>query len=411
MLNYSDLRVVTDCEVCGNRALPSVLHLGLHPLCDDLVSVSSVQQCAEYPIELLWCDQCFTVHQKFQIPKSTLFPDSYHYRARFTQNVLAGMSDLAESCERKLGSLEGKLVLDIGCNDGSLLNTFRAKGSDTFGIEPTHAYLDAANAGHKITHSFFTKELAKSIASSHGNPHIVTFTNVFAHIENLPQLLESLKPLLGPETVIVIENHYLGSILDKGQFDSFYHEHPRTYSLRSFLYIARSLGLEILDIDFPERYGGNIRVFMGRDTQILKSADSLQTNSHLSYESEFGTRLRDLGERIKPWKEAKTADIHSLVANYGPLSAKSFPGRAAILMKILRLTEREIQCVYERPGSMKIGHYVPGTRIPIVSDNQMSLDLPIILNLAWHISEEVRSYLRDQGFRGKIIDIYSPSEL
>ena len=62
--------------------------------------------------------------------------------------------------------------------------------------------------------------------------------------------------------MIVIENHYLGSVLEKNQFDTFYHEHPRTYSLQSFNYISKLLGLSITKVKFPKRYGGNIRIFL-----------------------------------------------------------------------------------------------------------------------------------------------------
>ena len=66
-----------------------------------------------------------------------------------------------------------------------------------------------------------------------------------------------------PSTMLVIENYYLGAVLEHRQFDTFYYEHPRTYSLNSFRYIAKSLGVELQGVEFPERYGGNIRVFLG----------------------------------------------------------------------------------------------------------------------------------------------------
>jgi len=82
----------------------------------------------------------------------------------------------------------------------------------------------------------------------------------------------------------------------------------------------------------------------------------------------------------------------------------------AILIKLLNLDRKSISAVYEKPGALKIGHYVPGTNIPIQSDEKM-LDMspPVILNLAWHISKEIKDYLVGQGFNGEIIDIYSPN--
>jgi hypothetical protein len=102
-----------------------------------------------------------------------------------------------------------------------------------------------------------------------------------------------------------------------------------------------------------------------------------------------------------------------LVRNYGKLRAKAFPGRAAILVKLLDLDENAISAVYEKPGSLKIGNYLPGTRIPIRSDDELlSLEdqtLPV-LNLAWHIPREIRGYLAAHGYRGEIVDVLSASD-
>ena len=91
-----------------------------------------------------------------------------------------------------------------------------------------------------------------------------------------------------------------------------------------------------------------------------------------------------------------------------PLVAKAYPGRAAILINILGLDENILKCIYEKPGSKKIDHYVPGTKIPIVSDEHLFKDikeLKVILNLAWHIPNEIERYLREKGFKGKLINI------
>ncbi|MEK6882641.1 MAG: methyltransferase domain-containing protein, partial [Nanoarchaeota archaeon] len=225
---------INKCEVCDSEVLKPVLDLGLHPMCDDLIKVGDERENKEYPIEILYCGECATAHQKYQIPKEELFPSDYHYRARFTKDVLSGMEALVEDIETKYGSLKGKNVLDIGCNDGSLLDFFKAKGAVTIGVEPTDAYKDAIKKGHTVHNGYFND----IIAGAMGKPDFITFTNVFAHIEDLNGLLENLKLLMKEDTVLIIENHYLGAVIEKNQFDTFYHEHPRTYSLTSFAHIA-----------------------------------------------------------------------------------------------------------------------------------------------------------------------------
>lgn len=395
------------CEVCTNSQLGLAIELGNHPMCDDLVTVGDSRICKEYPIEILYCSSCQTAHQRFQIPKQDLFPKTYHYRSRFTADVLKGMAALVGATEQHVGSLADKLVIDIGCNDGSLLDFFRKQGANTIGIEPTDAYKDSLNKGHAIINGFFSLHTALDIKKTYGTPDVITFTNVFAHIENLPEVIEALKLLISPSTMLVIENHYLGSVLDLNQFDTFYHEHPRSYSLTSFNYIAKNLGVEIKAVEFPSRYGGNIRVFMG-GANLPDVLDMRDIKTRLEKEVEFGSRMRALNNWIERWQSETKAKINDLVSVHGRLSAKAFPGRAAILVKLLGLDHDIIESVYEKPGSMKIGHYVPGTRIPIESDEKLFAEIEtkkIILNLAWHIPDEIAEYLRENKFRGTIVNV------
>ncbi len=406
------LHEISDCEVCGNRVLVPVLDLGLHPMCDDLIRNGDSRVCEEYPIEILYCEDCCTAHQRFQIPKRVLFPREYHYRARFTGDVLKGMESLVASYVEKFGSLSGKTVLDIGCNDGSLLGFFRNHGAITIGVEPTGAASDAEGKGHCIVNDYFTEALAEELLIEHGKPDVITFTNVFAHIEDLRGLIRALAKLVGKNTVLVIENHYLGSVLSGMQFDTFYHEHPRTYSLNSFAIISRKLGMDLINCEFPSRYGGNIRVFIA-DATSKHAGIGGNLTARLEQEKEFSRLFSAQRNNILRWHNKKSSVIYKLVSQYGKLRAKAFPGRAAILVKLLGLDETSISAVYEKPGSLKLGNYIPGTKIPIFSDTDLfaesNKDLPI-LNFAWHIADEIAVYLRDAGYKGEIVNILERSD-
>jgi SAM-dependent methyltransferase len=346
------------------------------------------------------------------VPKKDLFPSTYHYRSRFTADVLNGMKGLVESCSDRFGGLVDKKVLDIGCNDGSLLDFFREQGAHTIGIEPTCAYLDAEEKGHITYNAFLSEKLADAIVKQHGEPDFITFTNVFAHIEDLQEVLRSVKKLMSGDTVIIIENHYLGSVLDGNQFDTFYHEHPRTYSYSSFVQMASTLGTQISGVEFPSRYGGNIRALLGNSLHVVNTG-TVDLNGLSVRESKFFDNFSLLRKNIESWLVGKRIFLQQQFEQHGKLRAKAFPGRAAILVKLLGLDENLISAVYEKPGSLKIGHYVPGTRIPIYSDNELfsvsDKTLPL-LNLAWHIPAEIQNYIPDNGYTGQIIDILTTED-
>lgn len=386
------------CEVCGSTFGGIVLDLGSHPLCDDLTAIGSQVVAEEFPQRISLCEECLTAHQTVPVRKEILFKPTYHYRASLTRDVLDGMTELAQDLRAVFSEpKKSALVLDIGCNDGSLLGIFKNLYScTTVGVDPTGAILEA---GDKVDHKYndyFGSEISEAILDNHGNPDLITFTNVFAHIEDLPNLLENLKLLIGPTTTLVIENHYLGSILKSNQFDTFYHEHPRTYSLKSFKFIARTLGMIISDVKFPARYGGNIRVTMS------KEAHAADVEIYENNEKQFVSQFIEMQNVYDKWKINSRTMLDSL-SKQGNFYGKALPGRAVMLINSLGIDERNMPVLFEQPASPKVGNYVPGTKIEIVSDDLISeLSPGVLIIWSWHIVEEIVKYLDALGYKGEI---------
>ncbi len=394
------------CEICDQKKLPTVLNLGNHPLCDDLIKTGSKKKNKIYKIEIIFCKKCLTAYQKYQVPKKKLFPRNYHYRSKFTKDVISGMKEVLNKSKNLCKSLNKKVILDIGCNDGSLLDFYKKAGSITVGVEPTNAADEAKRKGHDIYKAYIDNKTVNKIKKKYKKIDIITFTNVFAHVENLRLLIKNLKNLISNETFLIIENHYLGSVIKRRQFDTFYHEHPRTYSLQSFIKISRLLNSNLIHYSFPKRYGGNIRVIYSRKVKYSKKKISIKK------EKTFYNDLKKMKKFIDKWKNNKIRVLNKLVNHYGPLPAKGFPGRAAILIRILKLNKNHISAVYEKDKSIKIGNYVPGTKIPIVSDKYLkniNKKLPII-NLAWHIDKEIKYYLKKNKIYNKVFDILNPRD-
>jgi SAM-dependent methyltransferase len=399
--NQSDnaVKIIHSCEVCDGKSLKSLLNLKEQPMCDDLIPITSNQKAKKFPLEIKFCENCLTAHQTHQIKREILFPKQYHYRASLTQDVILGMQELVESIEHQYGSLDKKLVLDIGCNDGSLLKIFNSKGSKATGIEPTNAYKDVRHPRIEILNTYFDSSSTDEYINRFGQPDLITFTNVFAHIDDLNLVIDNLKKLCKETTLIVIENHYLGSVLQYHQFDTFYHEHPRTYSFKSFEYIASRLNMNIVNCEFPERYNGNIRVYFSRKKLLQKI--------NIIDESDFYGQMQNMQSNIDSRIEKVRSSLDKLIKKHGPLHAKAFPGRASIIINYLNLNSSHIQATYERSNSPKINHFIPGTDIPILDETILFKKNPsIILNLAWHIHDEISDYMSKFSPSSKIVKIW-----
>ena len=117
------------CEICNKKNLPTALYLGKHPLCDELIKIGSSKKNQTYKIEIIFCKKCVTAYQKYQIPKKKLFPKNYHYRSKFTKDVTKGMKNLLNESKKIKSGLKNKIILDVGCNDGSLLDLYKNEES------------------------------------------------------------------------------------------------------------------------------------------------------------------------------------------------------------------------------------------------------------------------------------------
>ena len=181
--------------------------------------------------------------------------DSYY-------DVLKGMSELVDSCENRFGKMSGKKVLDISCHDGELLNIFKKKGAVAIGCGSKSKCPNVDMEDIMLLNEDISEQVVDKIASLYGKMDFITTT---AYVEDIHLCFERIKKIIGSQTVVVIENHYLEPIdprLDDKQFDIFYDEFPKTYRYESFSKIADICYAKFIDIEFPAHFIGNIRVFL-----------------------------------------------------------------------------------------------------------------------------------------------------
>ena len=177
-----------NCEICNTKIYKNLINLGNQPIPDNLSSSLKLSiKKRKFKTKVIYCHKCITAYQTKIIKKEDLYTKKYTYRARNTKDVINGLKNLSKEIKRYTNKKKEYKILDIGCNDGTLLNFFKEKKFKTFGIEPTDAYKDCQKK-HQILNFFFEKQSAEKFKKKYGKPDVIIFTNVFAHIENLKKL-------------------------------------------------------------------------------------------------------------------------------------------------------------------------------------------------------------------------------
>jgi hypothetical protein len=393
------------CQVCGHAPLETVLSLGYMPPVNQMVLIGEVpRQLPWFPTTLLHCHKCELVQLGLAVDPVIIFPPEYPYTSGTTKLLRDNFADLQRESAAML-ALSGKdLVVDIGSNDGTLLSNFKNGGQRVLGIEPTDVGDIANQRGIPTIKRYFGLDTARQVRREHGPASVVTAANCFAHMEDVHAIVDGIVELLKPDGVFISESHYLIPLLDTLQYDTIYHEHLRYYSLSSLKYLLEMHDLEVFHARPIPSHGGSIRVYAAR-----RGAHPVEASvRHMLAEEPRGQAMT---KRLAAFRNDVVLSKLKLLSMLGGLKEKgariagiSAPSRASTLVNYVGLDEGLIDYVCEIQGSLKIGKYMPGTRIPVVDEARLFEEQPdCALILSWHIADELARKLKAKGFRGKLI--------
>lgn len=395
---------VTCCQICGNPDLHEVLNLGHQPLCDTLLSHEELTQPEQqFPLRQMWCPKCTLSQLDYVVSGPVVYHPQYPYRSGVTRELAAYQAELARDIVSLLGIKPDSLVVDIGSNDGTLLSSFRDLGMRVQGVEPTNIAKYAIEAGIETLQQPFTPSAAREIVEARGKAKLVTATNVFAHMQGLGDFLEGLEVLVESDGFFVLENHYLGAVMERLQFDTIYHEHLRTYSLRSLVTLFDYYDFRVVDAFKVSRYGGNIRVVVAKGKSGVPServAEILREEDATMRDPGYYHRFRNKSIQLKN-------DFLKLAikcAESGThLIGNSCPGRCSTLLNFAGIGPDLMPYIAEQPASLKLGKYLPGKHIPIVNNQRLIDEQPEhVMLLAWHYARPIAEQLRERGLRSKL---------
>lgn len=396
-------RVVEACQVCASIDLKPIVFLGYLPPVNTMPRLASwLMEQTAYPALVLQCGRCGLVQMGLVVDPHILFPSDYPYTSGSTAILRDNFAQLAREVMEHYPLSPDQLVVDIGSNDGTLLSNFVSRGMRVLGIEPTDKADLASARGIPSVRSFFSEGVAQTVVEEYGKAHLVTATNVFAHIEDIHAVMHAVKTMLSDDGLFVTESHYLASLVETLQFDTIYHEHLRYYSLAALSYLLSTYGFEVVRARRIPTHGGSIRVYAARvgarPIDGASVAEMMQVESRVLDQdsiSRFGRRVAG----------AKSKLLKLLTGLYpARIYGVGAPSRASTLISYVGLDDGMLECVLETPQSQKIGRYMPGTLIPVVDEVCVDSDPPdYLLLLSWHIADELIPKLRARGYRGRFI--------
>lgn len=396
---------ISACQICGEINLRSALFLGFLPPVNSMRSLGApADEEPWFPAELLVCPACHLAQLGFAVDPAILFPPGYPYTSGSTRVLRENFSDLYLEARERIGLVDGDLVVDIGSNDGTLLQNFHEGGHRVLGIEPTDTGALARERGIQTMQAFFGMDTVETVLSEHGRPRLVTAANVFAHIPDVHAVVDAVEHLVGEDGHFVTESHYLGDLVETLQYDTIYHEHLRYYSLTSIGALLDRHGFRVTYVKRIPTHGGSIRVYATKgDETPDPSVERL-----LAEERERGLAdeswIQDFRRRVLHSKLDLLGLLRELKHDGARIYGIGAPSRASTLVNFVGLDDGIVDCVLEISTSKKLDKYLPGTAIPVLDERKLYEDQPeYALLLSWHIADELRHNLTKRGFRGGFV--------
>lgn len=395
------------CRHCSAELTLPFLDLGSAPPSNAYLTDAALRAPeTSFPLRLLVCETCWLVQTEDHAGREALFTEDYAYFSSFSSSWLVHSERYVQSMQQRFGLNGDSLVAEIAANDGYLLQYVQQAGVPCFGVEPTASTAAAARAkGIDIVERFFGRALGSELAAQGRAVDLAAANNVLAHVPDINDFAGGFTRLLKPQGVATFEFPHLMRLVQSNQFDTVYHEHYSYLSLTTVRQVLASNGLAVFDVEEHPTHGGSLRVFAqridtGQHALSPHVADLLQREALAGIATAaFYAGFQASANRVKDefvafLIEAKRAG--KSVAAYGAAA------KGNTLMNYAGVRGDLIKFVVDR-NPAKQGKYMPGSRIPIVSEDHLAAARPDhVVILPWNLKAEVvqqLAYVRDWGGR------------
>jgi len=369
-------------------------------------TASDFQNEQVYPLQLCVCPSCFLVQCNTVVNRDLLF-SHYFYFSSTIPSLVTHFSNFALELKQKITKPTHPFIVEIGCNDGVLLKPLKKQGFRVLGIDP------AKNIGRQhsqrtfpLLNTYFSLALAKTIVKTRGKADCIISANSFAHIDDMDDVAQGIRYLLGPKGVFIFEIQYLGMLLEEEQYDTVYHEHHSYYSLTALEPFLASYNLTITHVEPIPTHGKSLRFYV----QHTAAAKQDMTVIHLrKKEKALGfTNIRtykQFAARVAKKRSQLQTILAKIQRNKKTVVGYGASGKATIIMNYCNLTQKDLLCIID-DSPAKIGAFTPGNHIPIVSSSVLYGKNPpdYVVVFAWtFLSDILQKHKRYLAAGGKYI--------
>jgi SAM-dependent methyltransferase len=389
------------CRLCEGRSLDLVLPLTPTPLADAYVPSKDVAQ-EIYPLDLYLCRDCGHVQLLDVVQAGVIYRD-YIYETKSSLGLVDHFRTYAQEVVEQFKVPKDSFVVDIGSNDGSLLQCFQEHGMRVLGIDPAVAIAqNATAAGVETWPEFFDLELARKIKQTKGAATVITSNNLVANVDDLDSFFDAIRELLAPEGVFLFESFYLLDFINNMVFDFAYHEHLSYFSVTPLLGFCRKHGLRMIDAKHIPTKGGSLRYMIQHDAAKQPSSPNL--SDIVKKEETVGTRRPEtfhaFKSRIDKAKTDLLTELKGLIAKGKTIAGYGASATTTTLIYHFDLCELLSFIADDYPAKQDL--FSPGYHIPILPSSALYDRRPdYVVIIAWRywkpIVEKHRRFLDEGG--------------
>ena len=390
------------CMVCGGRRLHVFFDCGAQPNGNNFLCREELAKEAVFPLSMMVCQDCWEV-QISEFPPPDLLFTTHPYITGLNAPVVRHFQALAPHVVAKLGLRANDLALDVGCNDGTLLKQFATQGMRVLGVDPSDEPGRLARAqGVTVFKQFWSNETGKSLRQLGIRPEVITATAVFYHVPDLHDFVAGLCEVMDEKSFFVVQGVNLKDLIEKNEFDHFYHEHSCIHSLSPLARLFAMHGLRIQDVEFSPIHGGSFILYVCRNENAAattpavaqaiaaeKTAGLQRLDTYLAFADRVAANMRELKAVLQRLKtQGKT--VYALGA----------PVKGSTLLNYAGIGPDLVEAATEL-NELKIGRMVPGVHIPIIDERAVAKAPDYYLVLAWNFAdffvEKYRAFLEAGG--------------